>query len=244
MRSSRHETMLPKNLHQQTEATSMSKKPAMEMEHSMSMQAAGGNGDTGPSGHLYIQTNELRNSIIHYHRSDDGRISEVDRVATGGAGSGEFKPISADPEATVIFGETLISGRLARQEAHVYDFYWAETEARGPDGTLLFADVLRLSPAGGDEPRSAGRLGAHDVVATLYIVTRQLDPIPLVALLRSALASSPDVLAGASELPNGCGAALRLLARTSKPAKAALRTAWNAARMALPGIPAPDLRKG
>src|SRR5580700_10037630 len=44
-------------------------------------------------GHLYMQTNETRNSIIHYHRSANGALAEVERVATGGAGSGELSPI-------------------------------------------------------------------------------------------------------------------------------------------------------
>jgi 6-phosphogluconolactonase (cycloisomerase 2 family) len=40
-----------------------------------------------------MQTNETRNSIIHYHRSANGALAEVERVATGGAGSGELSPI-------------------------------------------------------------------------------------------------------------------------------------------------------
>jgi 6-phosphogluconolactonase (cycloisomerase 2 family) len=48
-------------------------------------KAAGGN--------LYMQTNEVENVIIHYHRSANGALAEVERVATGGAGSGELSPI-------------------------------------------------------------------------------------------------------------------------------------------------------
>jgi len=44
-------------------------------------------------GHLYMQTNEVKNAIIHYHRSANGALAEVERVATGGAGSGELSPI-------------------------------------------------------------------------------------------------------------------------------------------------------
>src|SRR5262249_39665090 len=44
-------------------------------------------------GHLYMQTNENRNVIINYHRSANGTITEVERIATGGAGSGVFRPI-------------------------------------------------------------------------------------------------------------------------------------------------------
>jgi lactonase family protein with 7-bladed beta-propeller len=57
----------------------------------------------GGGGHLYMQTNEVKNAIIHYHRSADGPLTEVERVATGGAGSGTFKPISGQESAPNAF---------------------------------------------------------------------------------------------------------------------------------------------
>ncbi|QOG23878.1 hypothetical protein FOM02_33970 [Bradyrhizobium sp. SEMIA] len=53
----------------------------------------------GQTGHLYIQTNEIDNAIIHYTRQADGKLVEVARIKTGGAGSGEFKPISGQDSA-------------------------------------------------------------------------------------------------------------------------------------------------
>jgi 6-phosphogluconolactonase (cycloisomerase 2 family) len=44
-------------------------------------------------GHLYMQTNETQNSIVHYHWSASGTITEVERIPTGGAGSGLLSPI-------------------------------------------------------------------------------------------------------------------------------------------------------
>ena len=44
-------------------------------------------------GHLYMQTNETKNCVIHYHRSENGALAEVERVYTGGAGSGLISPI-------------------------------------------------------------------------------------------------------------------------------------------------------
>jgi urease accessory protein len=152
--------------------------------------------------------------------------------------------ITADPNATVILGETLLPGRVAHGEAHVYDLFWAETEVSRPDGTLLFSDVLRFSPMDGESPKSAGLLGTYDVVATLYVITRQVDPLAMVALLRSALATCPDVAAGLSELPNGCGTAVRVLGPTSKAVQYASIAAWNAARLEVLRVPAPNLRKG
>jgi 6-phosphogluconolactonase (cycloisomerase 2 family) len=62
----------------------MSKDPRMAAEMRMS---------NGHGGHLYMQTNETRNCIIHYHWSPNGALAEVERVATGGAGSGLISPI-------------------------------------------------------------------------------------------------------------------------------------------------------
>src|SRR5215510_6361106 len=56
-------------------------------------------GMNGRGGHLYMQTNEVKNTIIHYHRSANGTLTEVERVATGGAGSGTYKPISGQESA-------------------------------------------------------------------------------------------------------------------------------------------------
>src|SRR5262245_41559936 len=54
-------------------------------------------------GHLYMQTNETRNVIVHYRRSGSGTLTEIERVATGGAGSGTFKPISGQDNAPNAF---------------------------------------------------------------------------------------------------------------------------------------------
>src|ERR1700746_2932127 len=54
-------------------------------------------------GHLYIQTNEIQNCIIHYSRSANGDLAESERIPTGGAGSGTFKPISGQESAPNAF---------------------------------------------------------------------------------------------------------------------------------------------
>ncbi len=58
---------------------------------------------TRRGGHLYMQTNEVQNAIVRYHRAEDGMITEVERVLTGGAGSGTFKPISGQESAPNAF---------------------------------------------------------------------------------------------------------------------------------------------
>src|SRR5262245_54058585 len=72
----------------------------MPKEMSMSKEMRMSDGQVG---HLYTQTNEVQNAIIHYHRSASGALSEVERCLTGGAGSGTFKPISGQESAPNAF---------------------------------------------------------------------------------------------------------------------------------------------
>src|SRR3954451_9732890 len=54
-------------------------------------------------GHLYVQSNEIRNTVIHYRRFADGSLSESERIDTGGSGSGVFKPVSGQLSAPNAF---------------------------------------------------------------------------------------------------------------------------------------------
>ncbi|HET7094217.1 MAG TPA: urease accessory protein UreD [Thermomicrobiales bacterium] len=148
-----------------------------------------------------------------------------------------------DPTATAIVGETLLPGRVAYGERHAYTLFTSRTDAVAPDGSLLFADRIAFDPT--RRPlQTPGRLGPYDVFATLFVAAPRPAPAELVARLRAALAPHADVLAGASELPNQCGAAVRILGPSSLPVKRAFDAAWRAARLATLGVPPPDRRKG
>jgi urease accessory protein len=210
--------------------------------------------DSGSALHLTTQTatnvfaaqNNLAAQVLNLRVAAGAVLEYLPDPVVPFRASRLFQRISVtiDPTATAILGETLLPGRVARGEAHDYDLYWTETEARRPDGELLFADVLRFRPGLGEKLNSLGLLGGNDVVGTLYVISKQIALADLAELIRHELAGHPEVLAGVSELPNSCGVAVRLLGATSKSAKAAQRAAWNAARIALLGVPAPDLRKG
>jgi urease accessory protein len=152
--------------------------------------------------------------------------------------------VVVDTGATVILGETLLPGRIARNEIHAYDAFVADTAVRRSDGTEILSDALRIFPAHGDDPRSLGLLGPAQVLASLYMISEQVDPATLVTELRTGLKDARDVLVGVSELPHRSGAVVRILGRTSGTVKAARLTAWRAGRMLLLGVPAPYLRKG
>jgi hypothetical protein len=72
----------------------MAKEPSMSKEMRMSKQ---------DNGHLYMQTNEVQNAVVHYRRAANGTLAEMERIPTGGAGSGVFKPISGQDSAPNAF---------------------------------------------------------------------------------------------------------------------------------------------
>ena len=79
---------------------SMAKEATMSRDMGMSKPMGMSN---GRGGCLYMQTNEVENAIVHYRRGEDGKITEVARISTGGAGSGTFKPISGQESAPNAF---------------------------------------------------------------------------------------------------------------------------------------------
>src|SRR5262245_2934293 len=44
-------------------------------------------------GHLYMQTNETRNAVVHYRWSSNGALAEMERLPSGGAGSSVLSPL-------------------------------------------------------------------------------------------------------------------------------------------------------
>ena len=54
-------------------------------------------------GHVYTQTNETQNRIMHFGRNADGQLELLESIPTGGAGSGVFKPISGQESAPNAF---------------------------------------------------------------------------------------------------------------------------------------------
>src|SRR5262245_11384648 len=115
-----------------------------EMNTSKGMEMTAPNGQ---GGHLYMQTNETRNCIVHYRRSANGTLTEIERIATGGAGSGTFKPISGQDSAPNAFegaGSVILS----------------------PDRRFLFATNGGDNSVSSFSVDKAGRLALLDVKPT------------------------------------------------------------------------------
>jgi hypothetical protein len=119
----------------------MSAQEAEPMMHG-AMEAT----DMHHGGHLYTQTNEIRNAVVHYLRSPNGTLTEVERFATGGSGSGTFKPVSGQESAPNAF-EGAASVILSPDRRFLFTTNGGDNSvssfAVGQDGKLALVDVKR-----------------------------------------------------------------------------------------------------
>ncbi|MGW1432472.1 urease accessory protein UreD [Streptomyces sp. NPDC002431] len=149
---------------------------------------------------------------------------------------------TVDPTATLLLGETITAGRLARGERHAYRMLFSDLEILRPDGTLLAVDSVRLDPHGPGGVTGPAVFAGHDLMATLYAVSPLAPAERIADALYEALGPAGPAF-GVSTLPEDCGAWVRIVGSDPPALHRAMRTAWNAVRRLLIGVPAPDLRK-
>ena len=165
-------------------------------------------------------------------------------IAFAGARLYQRTRATVHPTATLVTGETFVSGRLARGERHAYTVVASDVEIERPGGDPVAVDRVRLVP---DERGTGGLavLDDHDVLAMLYVVTPRVAPGELTDLLQEALTPSVDdgLLLGVSALPEGTGAWVRVVGDDTRTVARAMTRAWQSLRLRLTGRVAPLVRK-
>src|ERR1700746_2025641 len=144
-----------------------------EMNMSKQMGMSKEMGMNGRGGHLYMQTNEVKNAIIHYQRSANGTLTEVERVATGGAGSGTYKPISGQEGAPNSFegaGSVILSPERMFLCATNGGGSWVFSLPFGADGRLKLLDVKPTGNAVEGKSGTAKSLAYLPSKDMLYVV--------------------------------------------------------------------------
>lgn len=143
-------------------------------------------------------------------------------------------------DALVLTGEAVVAHQLG--DGRHFGLLDAETRILDERGRQLACDRLRLT---GDHlvAGDPGVLGGWRCQATLFVLQRKVPQATLVARLRAAVPRHDRATGGASELPAGCGAWVRLLAADAAVLRSALLATWAAARGCLLGVDAPRRRK-
>jgi 6-phosphogluconolactonase (cycloisomerase 2 family) len=130
-------------------------------------------GQRRQGGHLYTQTNEPRNCIIHYLRSPDGTLAEVERIPTGGAGSGAYKPVSGQESAPNAF-EGAYSVILTPDRRLLFATNGGDNSVSsftvGTDGKLTLLDVQRTGNVVAGRSGTAKALTFSPAHSTLFVL--------------------------------------------------------------------------
>jgi 6-phosphogluconolactonase len=92
-----------------------------------------------PDGAVYVQTNESRNRVIAFHRSDAGTLTQTDSYATGGAGDGQPHLTSQGSVTLTSDGNHLLVTNAASDDVTLF--------AVAPDGDLELAGSTPVGPA-------------------------------------------------------------------------------------------------
>lgn len=205
----------------------------------------------GSSVHLTTQ------AATRLYRMEQDYATQLVNLVAGPGGYLEYLPDTTIPfvdsryyqrlrvtvaaDATVVLGETLMAGRLARGERHAYAAYCSDVEVLDTGGRLLFADPLRLVP--GERPVTGPAVMAgFGLLSSLYVITAA-EPAQVVADTMHAVLARTGLRAGASVLPGDRGAWARILGDRSPEVEAAFHRTWSAVRELLLGVPAPDRHK-
>jgi 6-phosphogluconolactonase (cycloisomerase 2 family) len=124
-------------------------------------------------GHVYVQTNEFQNCVIHYLRAPDGTITELERDPTGGTGSGGYNPI-VNRESTPNPFEGARSVILSPDNRLLFATNAGDNSvssfAVDDDGHLKLIDVKRTGNVVPGRSGSAKSLQYDQATGTLYVL--------------------------------------------------------------------------
>ena len=154
--------------------------------------------------------------------------------------------LSVHDKATIIYSEAIVPGRVASGEKFDYDICYVKAVAKNQLGKLRFIDIVKLDPKKKDLTID-GIMGKFDVVATIYIVTRECYVVDLVNDINERIKEfevQGKISGGTSILPDRQGVIVRLLGKTAEDAKKLIFEVVRVARNQIIGASFSGVRKG
>jgi urease accessory protein len=151
--------------------------------------------------------------------------------------------LSVHDSATLLYSEIITPGRVASGEHFDYDICYMKATAKDHNGRLKFTDVAMLEPKKRDM-NVFGVLSNHDVVANMYIITKNKKLQEINMGVNAALKAVPKVYAGASILPSNCGVGIRMLGNTASELRNVIYEIIRVVRKIVLDAPFSGIRKG
>ena len=145
--------------------------------------------------------------------------------------------------ATMIYSETIVPGRVARGESFEYDICYMKALAKNQNDTLRFIDIAILEP----KRRNLMKLGILDnftVVGNVYILTKAKYITELNEVVNSRLQNFPNVSGGATILPHNSGLLVRILGNVAGDIRDVIYEVIKIVRGVILNAPFSGIRKG
>lgn len=207
--------------------------------------------DLGEGSHVYFTTP----SATRVYRSTGPTTVQHTRVRVAAGATLEWVPdhviphpgsrlaqsllVELAPRARALVWDAFATGRIARDEAWSFDTFENVIEVR-QGGTPSYLDRVRLR--GDHRLDGIGGADGRGYVGTFGVFADTGDWESLSADLSAALLGIPGATGGASAIGTG-GCVARVLAASAPALTEACSALWTAARGALLGRPALELRK-
>lgn len=153
--------------------------------------------------------------------------------------------LSVHDNATIIYSETIVPGRVASGEKFEYDICYVKAIAKNQLGKLRFIDIVKLDPKKEDLTID-GIVGSFEVVATIYVVTRESYVKDLQNDINEKIKefeAQGKISGGTSILPARQGVIVRLLGKTAEVVKTLIFEIVRVARKRIIGASFSGVRK-
>jgi urease accessory protein len=151
--------------------------------------------------------------------------------------------LSVHDNATMLYSEMIVPGRVESGEAFEYDICYIKTIAQNHLRKPRFTDIVKLEPKK-EDLTVEGILGKFQVVGTVYIITRELYVERLKSEIIEKINELEDKISGGvSILPTRQGIIVRILGNTSGDVKTVIFEVVRIARNKILGVSFSGTRK-
>lgn len=153
--------------------------------------------------------------------------------------------LNVHDNATMIYSEVIVPGRVASGEEFEYDICYIKTVGKNHLGRPRFIDTVKLEPKN-ENLRAEGILGNFRVVGTIYVVTKESYVKDLqyeISEWIKGLEAKGKISGGTSILPSRQGIIIRVLGDSAEDVKKIIFDVVGIARKQIVGASFSGIRK-
>jgi urease accessory protein len=151
--------------------------------------------------------------------------------------------LNVHDNATMIYSELLVPGRVASGESFDYDICYMKASGKNQQGRLRFIDIAMLEPKKRNL-KAIGILEHFDVVGTMYILTKLKYVREINDRINSLMEMSKNVSGGATILPYDSGVIVRLLGTSASNLRSVMHDVIRITRKIILNVSFSGIRKG